>query len=203
MVTPLTFVGDDKALMQALVAGHPGAAAVFYDMHAAHVQRTLRSVLGPDEDIPDMLQEVFIRALDHISELREPERVRSWLTSMAIFVARAHIRQRTRRRWLWQFAPARIAAQEVDQPASEARQALREVYSLLDTMPVNERLAFVARFIEGMTLSDAAVACSTSLATLKRRLSRSEKRFLAGAAKRPALAHWLEDGTRWTQQKQI
>ena len=33
MVTPLTFVGDDAALMEALRAGHPGAAAVFYDQH--------------------------------------------------------------------------------------------------------------------------------------------------------------------------
>ena len=203
MVTPLTFVGDEKALMQALAAGHPGAAAVFYDSHASHVQRTLRSVLGPDEDIPDMLQEVFIRALDRITELREVERVRAWLTSIAIFVARAHIRQRTRRRWLWQFSPERTASKVIDQPATEVRQALREVYALLDEMPVNERMAFVSRFIEGMTLLDGAVACSTSLATFKRRLSRSEKRFLSGAAKRPSLAHWLEDGTRWTQQKQI
>ena len=82
MVTPLTFVGDEKALMQALAAGHPGAAAVFYDSHASHVQRTLRSVLGPDEDIPDMLQEVFIRALDRITELREVERVRAWLPAL-------------------------------------------------------------------------------------------------------------------------
>ena len=74
MLTPLTFVGDERALLQALRAGHPGAAAAFYDQHAAHVSRTLRSALGADEEIPDLLQEVFIRAIDGIGKLREVDR---------------------------------------------------------------------------------------------------------------------------------
>src|SRR4051812_17677171 len=100
MVTPLTFVGDDDALIQALRAGHPGAAAVFYDRHAAHVHRTLQSTLGADADLPDLLQEVFIRAIDRIGDLDDRDRVRSWLTTIAVFAARAHIRRRGRRKWL-------------------------------------------------------------------------------------------------------
>jgi RNA polymerase sigma-70 factor (ECF subfamily) len=201
VLTPLTFVGDDAALMQALRTGHPGAAAVFYDQHSAHVHRTLRAVLGADEEIPDLLQEVFIRALDRIAKLRDIERVRSWLGTIAIFVARAQIRRRARRSWLRVFSPERTQPSYQDQPASEARLALREVYDVLDGLPVNERMAFVLRFIDGMTLHDAAEACNTSLATIKRRLARAEKQFLAEARKRPALVHWLEDGTRWNAQK--
>lgn len=202
MLTPLTFVGDDTALVHALRAGHPGAAAAFYDQHAAHVHRTLRSALGPDEDIPDLLQEVFIRALDRIDKLRDFERVRSWLGTIAIFVARAHIRVRARRSWLNVFSPERTRPNQLDQPSSEARQALREVYQVLDEMPVDERMPFVLRFVDGMTLPDAADACQTSLATVKRRLARAETRFLEAARRRPALEQWLKDGTRWNQQRQ-
>jgi RNA polymerase sigma-70 factor (ECF subfamily) len=201
VLTPLTFVGDDAALMQALRAGHPGAAAQFYDQHAAHVQRTLRAALGADEEIPDLLQEVFIRALDGIGKLRDLDRVRSWLTSIAIFVARAQIRLRARRSWLRMFSPERTLPSHMDQPSSEARIALREVYDVLGGMHVNERMAFTLRFIHGMTLPDAAEACEVSLATFKRRLTRAEKNFLEGARKRPTLEHWLEDGTRWNAQK--
>jgi RNA polymerase sigma-70 factor (ECF subfamily) len=202
LVTPLKFVGDDEALIQALRAGHPGAAAVFYDQHAAHVQRTLQSVMGADSDIPDLLQEIFIRAIDRISELEELDRVRSWLTTIAIFTARAHIRRRTRRKWLFLFSPAQIRPSQSNPPPSEARAALRETYQLLDRLPVNERLAFVLRFVHGMTLPDGAGACQVSLATFKRRLSRAEKRFLEDARQRPELQHWLEEGTRWSLQKQ-
>jgi RNA polymerase sigma-70 factor (ECF subfamily) len=202
MLTPLTFVGDDDALIEALRANHPGAAAVFYDRHADHVYRTLRATLGPDDEIPDLLQEVFIRALDSIDSLQDITRVKSWLTTIAIFVARAHIRLRKRRTWLWLFSPHRTSPKQLDPPSAEARSALREVYDLLDTMPVNERMAFVLRFVHGMTLPDAAEAARTSLATFKRRLARAEKTFLEAARTRPALKPWLEDGTRWTLQTQ-
>jgi RNA polymerase sigma-70 factor (ECF subfamily) len=201
MLTPLTFVGDDRALLQALHAGHPGAAAAFYDRHAGHVSRTLRSVLGADDEIPDLLQEVFIRAIDGIRKLRDVDRIGSWITTIAIFVARAQIRRRARRSWLRTFSPEHASPQEQEQPSSEARSALREVYEVLGRLPVDERMAFSLRYIDGMTLSDAAEACETSLATLKRRLSRAEKRFLGAASKRPILEHWLEKGTRWNLQK--
>ncbi len=202
MLTPLTFVGDDAALVQALRAGHPGAAAALYDRHAGHVQLTLRSTLGPDDDIPDLLQEVFIRALDQIENLREVDKLSSWLTTIAIFVARAQIRLRARRSWLRLFSPERTRSWQMEQPSSDARRALREVYVLLDRLALEQRLAFVARHVHGMTLAEAAEACETSLATFKRRLARAEKRFLEAARQRPSLAQWLEDGTRWNEQTQ-
>jgi len=202
MLTPLTFVGDDHALLHALRAGHPGAAAAFYDQHAAHVSRTLRSALGADEEIPDLLQEVFIRAIDGVGKVREVDRMGGWLTTIAIFVARAQIRRRARRSWLRTFSPERSLPQHQEPPSSEARAALREVYAVLGQLPIDERMAFTVRFIEGMTLPDAAEACETSLATLKRRLSRAEKRFLEAASRRPVLEHWLREGTRWNVQKQ-
>ena len=188
-------------MIQALRAGHPGAAAVFYDQHAGHVHRALRSALGSDDDVPDLLQEVFIRALEHIGKLRDLDRVRSWLTGIAIFVAREQIRLRSRRSWLRVFSPEQTRPRHHDQPSSEARLALREVYEVLDRMPIDERMAFVLRFIEGMSLPDAAEACETSLATFKRRLTRAEHRFIEAARRRPTLELWLEEGTRWNVRK--
>ena len=201
MVSPLKFVGDEAALIEALEARHPGAVALFYDRHAPHVLRSLRAALGSDSEIPDLLQEVFIRALDRIGEVEDRERLRAWLGTIAIFVARAHIRRKVRRRWLGLLSPERTNPHHVEPPSSEARFALREIYAVLEQLPVNDRLAFALRFIEGMTLSDAAEASRVSLATFKRRLSRAERQFLAAAAKRPLLEPWLKDGTRWNLRK--
>ena len=162
---------------------------------------TLRSILGPDDDIPDLLQEVFIRALDRVDRIRDADRLASWLTTIAIFVGRAQIRLRSRRRWLGFFSPERTRARQLEQPSSDARRALREVYAVLDGMPVDQRMAFVLRHVHGTTLVEAAEACETSLATIKRRLTRAEARFLAAVRERPGLAQWLEEGTRWTEKK--
>jgi RNA polymerase sigma-70 factor (ECF subfamily) len=201
LLTPLTFVGDDAALVEALRAGHPGAAAAFYDRYAEHVRLTLRSILGPDEDIPDLLQEVFIRALDRVRNLREVDRLGSWLTTMAVFVARAQIRVRSRRRWLRFFSPERTRPPQLEQPSSDARRALREVHAILDQMPSDERAAFVLRYLHRITLLEAAEACETSLATFKRRLARAEGRFREAVRDRPEFTQWMDEGTRWTEKK--
>ena len=201
MVTPLKFVGDEEELLLALRERHPGAVAVFYDRHAAHVQRALRSALGPDADLPDLLQEVFLRALDGIAELEDLSRVRSWLATIAVFSARAQIRRRARRNWLGIFAPQRTSPTQAEPASVEALSALRQTYAVLDELPLNERMAFVLRFVNGMTLPEAAEACRVSLATFKRRLGRAERLFVERARTCPALLPWLEDGTRWNLEK--
>jgi len=187
--------------VDALRAGHPGAAAAFYDRYAEHVRLTLRSILGPDEEIPDLLQEVFIRALDRIRKLREVDRLTSWLTTMAVFVARAQIRIRSRRRWLRFFSPERTGSAQLEQPSSDARRALRELYAILDQMPVEERTAFVLRYLHRTALLDAAESCKTSLATFKRRLARAEGRFRDAVRTRPEFTQWLHEGTKWAEKK--
>lgn len=202
MVTPLRFVGDDRALVEALRAGHPGAVATLYERYAPAVHRALRSAIGPDADLPDLLQEVFLRALDNIGELDDHERLRGWLNSIAVFTARALIRRRARRKWLSLFSPQRAAPTEQPPASTEARLALREVYALLDRLPLDERMAFALRIIDGLTLPEGAEVCRVSLATFKRRLARAERAFLHAAEQRPQLLPWLEGGTRWTLRKQ-
>jgi len=161
----------------------------------------LRSILGPDDDIPDLLQEVFIRAMDRIGTVREADRLGAWLTTIAVFVGRAHIRLRSRRNWLRLFSPERTAPQHLQQPPPDARRALRDIYLILDEMPVDQRMAFVLRYIHGVSLVEAAESCGTSLATIKRRLSRAQRRFQEAVRLRPALVGWREEGMRWAEKK--
>jgi RNA polymerase sigma-70 factor (ECF subfamily) len=50
------------------------------------------------------------------------------------------------------------------------------------------------RFIDGMELVEVADACSVSLATIKRRLARAQKRFSAMARTYPELDEWVSGG---------
>jgi RNA polymerase sigma-70 factor (ECF subfamily) len=202
MLTPLTFVGNEAALVEAVRAGHPGAATALYDRYARQVRTMLLSTVGPDDEIPDLLHEVFIRALERIHTLREVDKLASWLAAIAVFVGRAHISQRRRRSWLRLFSPERTQTWQLEQPPSDVRRALRETYAILDRLPIDARMAFVLRYVHGMSLPDAAAACQISLSTFKRRLNRATEHFLKVARTRPALVQRLQDGTRWNQQNQ-
>ena len=58
-----------------------------------------------------------------------------------------------------------------DESASpEQRAMLSAVYRILDRLPVNQRLAWTLRYVEGEQLERVAELCNCSLATVKRRI---------------------------------
>ncbi len=198
VVRALPFHGDDAALVAGLRAGSASAIAALHDRYRAHVARTLSRVLGPDPELPDLLHDVLLAALDSLDKLREPAALKPWLTSIAVFQARTRILRRTRRRWLSFLPWNELPEVEAPPPASgEVTEAVAATYAVLEGLPADERVAFALRFIGGMELSEVAAATSVSLATVKRRLARAEARFVAGAREHAALAEWLSDGSRW------
>ena len=196
---PLAFTGDQVALVEALRANHPGAKAAFFQRYVKLVERIITHVLGFDAELPDVLQDVFAAALSSIHSLNDPLALEAWLASVAALTARKVLRSRSRRSWLRRFTDT--AEDDQYEPAApgvdvEGRRALRGVYSALSKLPTDERIAFALRFIDGMELTEVAAACHVSLATIKRRLGRAERRFLANARNHPELAVWI-GGSRW------
>lgn len=177
-------------LVRGLRDHEPWAAAVLVDRYITHVRRVLTRVLGAGEpDIDDLVQEVFARALAGAHRLSFAGALSSWLTSIAVFTGRETIRRRSRWRWLWFTAdpPERPAPQ----PSAEVSDAARAVYALLDQLPVDERIVFALRAVDGMDLRELAAACKISVPTVRRRLARAERRFHALAAQCDSLSAWV------------
>jgi RNA polymerase sigma-70 factor (ECF subfamily) len=187
---------EDAALVAAVMAGQPWARTELFDRHGPHVQRVLARILGHDAELADLLHEVFVRALAQMARLDDPSALKAWLTAIAVFTAREHIRRRARGRWLRLFAHDDLPDVPAHAASEEIRESLRATYDVLDRLGVEDRIAFALRYIDGLELGEVAAACNVSLSTIKRRLVRAEKRFFALARKEPALDRWLEGGTR-------
>jgi RNA polymerase sigma-70 factor (ECF subfamily) len=154
-------------------------------------------ILGKDTDVAALLNDVFLRALRRIDRVGDASALGMWLTRIAVFTAKEHLRARRRRRWLVLFAPAEMPDAETVEAPVEIREAVACLYRALDALPADERLAFSLRHIEQMTLTEVAEACDVSLATAKRRLERAEARFGAIGRRDPLLSEWMEGGARW------
>jgi RNA polymerase sigma-70 factor (ECF subfamily) len=191
----VSFVGDDEALLDGLQRGQPGAMLALFDRYAPLVERILARIVGTDPDLPDLVHEVFAGMLAGAAKVRKASALKDWLTSVAVFRARTHIRQRMRRR-LWErlFVPDKLPDVPAPPRDDTAAFALRATYELLGRLPVDERIAFALRTFEGMRLTEVASACGISLATAKRRLARAEQRFLSMAQQQPAICAWLVRG---------
>jgi RNA polymerase sigma-70 factor (ECF subfamily) len=185
---------SDLAIVKALRGRHSAGAAGLFDRYHVHVRRVLLHVLGPDPELSDLVQEVFVTAIDSIAKLDEPSSLRGWLGGIAVFTARARMRRRTRWRIL-EFRPSEDLP-EVEQVSTppEVDEALRATYRVLGKLPTEERIAFALRFIDGMELTEVAEASGVSLSTIKRTLARAQYRFQKLAEREPSLGDWLRRG---------
>ena len=187
----VAFVGERGAWVKALARGDEGAAVTFFDEYVALVERTISRIVGLDADIADATQDVFMRCLQSVHRLKDPQAMTQWVIQIAVYTAADWVRRRNRRRWLTFYDPVDIAKYPLVSADSASRDALRATYLVLDQLTVEERAVFALRFIEGMELREVASACKCSLATVKRRLGRAEVRFEAIARNYPVLMPWL------------
>jgi RNA polymerase sigma-70 factor (ECF subfamily) len=188
---------DDARLVEALQRGDLDAPGQLFDRYGVLVNRVLLRILGGGADHDDRVQETFYEALRSVASLRDGSALKPWITTIAVRVARAELRRRKVRRFLRVTAPDELPeVPDDDDPA--ARELLRETWRVLDTLPVDERLAFTLRYVHGEELTDVARACDCSLATVKRWLARAEQRFVAQCKNHPELARRLAQGGRWS-----
>jgi len=182
---------SDQALIALVLGGSAKAWRELVERYADDVERLLYRILGPDPDIEDLMQEVFLVALGSLHRLREPSALRSWLGGIAVRKAKKLIRKRTRLRFIQFMAPSDLPETAAALPSSEVSEALRATYGILTQLPVEERIAFALRHVDGMDLTEVATVMALSLATVKRRLVRAHEHFVELARDSDALSGFL------------
>ncbi|MDT5128212.1 MAG: hypothetical protein QOH54_3856 [Mycobacterium sp.] len=87
---------DDATLTRAAAAGDRSAFAEIYDRYADRLHDFCVGMLRDREAAADCVQDVFVTAATKLVQLREPDRLRSWLYAIARSEALARIRARKR-----------------------------------------------------------------------------------------------------------
>lgn len=184
---------SDAGLVAAVRSGRLDAHEELVRRCGPDVERVLFRVLGPDSEMEDLAHEVFIAAFHCIEQLREPKALRSWLVGIAVRKARKLIARRKRWSFVRNVAPGELPECEASTSSAEISEAFRSTYRLMTELPVDDRIAFALRHVEGMELTAVAQATEVSLATAKRRVARARRRFLELARKSEVLAPWVNE----------
>jgi RNA polymerase sigma-70 factor (ECF subfamily) len=127
-------------------------------------------ILGANNGVDDLVQEVFLVIYQEFHKLRELSSVKAWLATIATRVA---WRQRGRP-WLY----SKLSLTQVEElnplestDASPELQAdLATLLERLRSMPASLREPWLLRFIDGETLPRIAELCDCSQSTVQRRL---------------------------------
>jgi RNA polymerase sigma-70 factor (ECF subfamily) len=182
---------DEESLVRGLRRGDPRCAREAWYRFGPTVRRLLLRALGPVPELDDLSQEVFITFFDRIRTLRDPHSVTAFIMSITAFKIRHHLRWRWVRRWIVPVGttpPLDLRTVQVD---ADAREALQRFFAAVDQLSPLDRTAFTLRFVEELELQQVADALGWSIATTKRRLSKSWKRLGALVRQDAALAPFL------------
>jgi RNA polymerase sigma-70 factor (ECF subfamily) len=170
---------DDERLVARARKGDLLAFELLYRRHSGFALNLAVRIQGSAIDAEDVVHDAFLKANERLAELREMCAFRAWLGSIVVRLVRTRLR---RKRLLRSLGLANAEPIELDAIASpnadpESRVLLAQVYSLLQTLPADERIAWTLRYVDHHRLEVVAKLVDCSLATVKRRILRAQ-RFL-------------------------
>jgi RNA polymerase sigma-70 factor (ECF subfamily) len=175
-------------LARDLMAGKPEAFDRFVEHFRTKVFQYSWLMCGHREDAEEVSQDTLLRVFENFSQLREPERVRSWV----LRIAKNFCLMKRRRS---QFAPVRELSLDEFMPAlehdgeelklqiadwsnlPEDRVLQAELRRVLDQaiagLPDNYRMVILLRDVEELTTEEAAQVLDLSADVIKTRLHRA------------------------------
>lgn len=143
-----------------------------YRMYSRLVASIGLKILGRQEEVEDLVQDVFLEARRWLKRLRSSAAFKSWLITVTVRASRRRLRRRRFKALLGLDAVPGGYEDVVDESASEQdRSVIADVYRILDSLPSNQRIAWALRYIDDEPLNVVAMHCGCSLATAKRRVS--------------------------------
>jgi RNA polymerase sigma-70 factor, ECF subfamily len=132
-------------------------------------------LLGRDDELDDLVQEVFIEAYRGFHQLRSPDAVKAWLARITVRRATRRLRRR-RVRSFFSLEALPSDAKLVDDGATpEEKAQIASTYRMVERIPVRQRVVWVLKHVEGETLDSIATLCHISKATVQRRLRAAER----------------------------
>jgi len=166
-------------LVQQSQAGNHKAFTVLYHRYYAVVRTIVAKKLAAYRDVDDVVQEVFIRALTKLDQLREPACFGSWLCSIA---RRLAINYNIRKHGppllvedVSQYDQSRYLVQPIDELfTKERRHQLQKALYRLKPLDFATLAAF---YLRDLSLLEMADEFQAPLGTIKRRLHVARKRL--------------------------
>ncbi|WBB76170.1 sigma-70 family RNA polymerase sigma factor [Micromonospora sp. WMMD1128] len=175
----------DVELVTAARRGDRGALAALLAAHLSLVYRVVGRALAGHPDVDDVTQEVMLRVVERLPALRDPERFRAWLVTIAIRQVREHARRRAASRQV----PLDPSAEPPDPAADVAGAVLagvgrdaerRDVHCAVEWLDPDDRevLALWWRELNGeLNRADLAAALAVGPAHAAVRIQRMRARL--------------------------
>lgn len=147
------------------------AISALWRTHRRWVAAILLAHKPREAELDDLLQEVAVRVVAHAHDLRDPTKVRPWIRSVTLNVARSAGRKQTVRRDARPEIAERARAESDDPRTAERNEILDAALAL----PEQYREPLVLRALRGMSYKQIADTLEVPVTTIETRLVRARR----------------------------
>jgi RNA polymerase sigma factor (sigma-70 family) len=169
---------SDEELVRAVLDGDVDAFSSLYRTHVGAVRAVISLNVHDPENMADLVQEVFTRALERLPTLRQPDRFRPWLLAIT---RNAAIDQRRQRGRVDQLDDDTVEAMPADQKGPDETVELAELARLVNgcVAGLSRRDATVVALVThlGYSLADVAAVVGASPQAAKVIVHRARRRL--------------------------
>lgn len=164
------------ALVSRARAGDAEAFTQIVDAHHADLVRVAYAVCGDADLAREAAQTAWIKVWQRLGSLREPDKLRPWLVSIASNEARQAIRSRRRRRLreIPALDPEFATSLPVATPPTGERS---DLISALQRLDPEDRALIAMRYVAGLGSDEIAETTGRSASGVRSRLSRLMSRL--------------------------
>ncbi len=165
-------------LVARLARAERAAVGEVYDAHHAAVRAFARRLVGEPEAAEDLVHEVFVSLPKAARNFRGQSSLRTFLISIAVNYARHHVRGAARRRAAFgKLEREPLPENHSPEQATQQKQLARALSRALDSLPLDQRVAFVLCEVEERTSVDAARIAGVPEGTMRTRLFHAKKKL--------------------------
>jgi RNA polymerase sigma-70 factor (ECF subfamily) len=173
------------------VAGDETAQRELFRRQKRRVASRLFPIVGPGEQLDDIIQEVFLAVFRNLHTFRGDSSLANWIDRIAVRTLFAHIRRRQGREQL-ERAHAIVAA---DWDSAErrvfAREATRRLCGALEALDPKQRAALLLHAFEGRSMRQIARQTGCTLVATKARIWRARRTLKEHAFGDSTLAEYV------------
>ena len=169
----------NEGVVSAAIKGDRDALALLWDDSRRWIGAIILAHKSREADLEDLLQQVAMQICRKISTLEDPKAFRGWIRTIAINIARAEGRKRTRRKRsmlrLVGLEPNRDHTKDMADEQFVESEESRRVYHAARSLPAGYREPVLLRCLQSMSYEQIGDAMGLPVTTIETRIARGRR----------------------------
>tara|TARA_A100000171_G_scaffold52469_1_gene70959 strand:- start:5400 stop:6026 length:627 start_codon:yes stop_codon:yes gene_type:complete len=169
----------NEGVVSAAMKGDRDALALLWDDSRRWIGAIILAHKSREADLEDLLQQVAMQLCRKISTLEDPKAFRGWIRMIAINIARAEGRKRTRRKRsmlrLVGLEPDRDHTRDMADELFVESEESRRVFHAARSLPAGYREPVLLRCLQSMSYEQIGDAMGLPVTTIETRIARGRR----------------------------